>query len=220
MTQIAWDEVGERRFETGVDHGVLYPHDGLAVPWNGLVSVSENRSGEIKTYYQDGIPYLVHQVPGSYSAKLQAFTYPDELDALTGGSTQMSPGIMLHDQRAALPFDLSYRTLIGNDSDGMDHGYKIHLLYNVVAVPSDFSYGTTSKDLGVSPMEWELRGIPPTDWSLARPTAHISLDSREVDATLLTSLETMLYGADETDPTFPTQFMLNSMAAGGTGELV
>lgn len=210
MTQIAWDEVGERRFETGVDHGVLYPLDGLAVPWNGLVAVNETRGGEIKTFYQDGIPYLVHQVPGSYAAKLQAFTYPDELDALTGGGTQMAAGVMLHDQRGALPFGLSYRTLLGNDSDGVDHGYKIHLLYNVIAVPSDFSYGTMDQSLSVSPMEWELRGIPPTDWSLARPTAHISVDSTKVDPDLLATLETMLYGGDD-DPVLPSQSVLNSL---------
>lgn len=214
MTVVTWDEVGERRFETGIDRGVLYSSlDAVAVPWNGLTAVEESRGGSIKTYHQDGIPYLVHEVAGSsYAAKLHAFTYPDELDALTGGSQIMGAGVHLHEQRGALPFDLSYRTRVGDDVSGIGAGYKIHLLYNVIAVPSDFSFGTLDKNLNPAPMEWELRGIPPTDFTSARPTAHISVDSREASPDLLAALEQMLYGTDESDPTLPTQLILNLMA--------
>ena len=127
MTALAWDRVGDRRYETGVDRGVLYLPDGTAVPWNGLTSVTETKSREVKSYFLDGVKFLDHYIPGTYEAKLSAFTYPDELEALLG-SSEMAPGIVVYDQRANL-FHLSYRTLIGNDIDGLDHGYQCAQAY-------------------------------------------------------------------------------------------
>ena len=201
MTQLVWDEVGERRFETGVDHGVLYLREGGAVPWNGLVEVSETRNVDVKAFYQDGIKYLEHHAPGSYSAKLKAFTYPDELDALIG-IKEWAPGVDIHDQRGAQVFSLSYRTRVGNDLEGIDHGYKIHLIYNVVASPSDFSHTTEDSNVSVKPMEWNLNGIPVVVAGI-RPTAHISLDSRRMDPDLLAELEETIYGTEETDAQLP-----------------
>lgn len=197
MTVLEWDKVGERTYETGIDRGVLYRTDGTAFPWNGLVSVVPNISREVKSYYMDGVKYLDRSVPGAYSAKMQAFTYPDVLDELLGTS-EFSPGVYVHDQSAKY-FHLSYRTKVANDIEGTDLGYKIHIIYNVTATPSDFTYTTLSDQASVSPFEWTLSGVPQTMFGI-RPTGHISIDSRKIDPDLLTTMETMLYGDDETDP--------------------
>lgn len=191
MTALEWDKTGDRRYETGVDRGVLYLPSGEAVPWNGLVSVSEVRSREVKSYFIDGIKYLDKHIPGSYKAKLQAFTYPDELDELLGTS-EYSQGVFVHDQRIKL-FNLVYRTLVGNDVEGTEHGYKIHIVYNVLASPSDYSYGSIAGDVSLTPFEWDLSGTPNIMFGI-RPTSHISLDSRRIPEDRLTLLEDILFG--------------------------
>lgn len=209
MAILEWDQVGERRYETGIDRGVLYTSPFNAIPWNGLVSVVENRSQEVKSYYMDGIKFLDHQVLGSYAAKLQAFTYPEELDALLGTS-EFLPGIYLHDQRTKL-FDLVYRTRIGNDLDGVDHGYKIHIIWNVRAKPSDFTYDTLTDTTSIKPFEWDLTAIPVTGQPGIRPTAHVSLDSRSMDPANLELLESKLYGSEFGEPELPTLLELLDM---------
>ncbi len=210
MTQLQWDQVGERRYQTGIDRGVLYPRDGAAVPWNGLVSVVETLGSEVKPYYIDGVQYLAHHVPAAYQAKLQAFTYPEELDALTGIS-EFSAGVHFHDQAAKL-FNLSYRTLIGNDVDGTDFAYKIHLIFNVIAVPSDRTYNTLSDSTNLDPFEWTLFGTPPPMVGI-RPTSHISLDSRFMNDSVKRAFENTLWGWEEADPAFPDFEQLLSMAS-------
>src|SRR5215204_7134875 len=116
MTALVWDQVGERRYETGIDHGVLYLDSGDAVPWNGLIGVNEIVGRETKPYYIDGIKFLDHKVLGSYAAKLSAYTYPDEMDELVG-TLEFTPGVFLHDQPSAKFFNLTYRTMVGNDVD-------------------------------------------------------------------------------------------------------
>jgi hypothetical protein len=166
MTVLEWDKIGDRRYETGVDRGVLFLPDGPAVPWNGLTSVTETLSREVKSYYVDGTKFMDHHVPGSYSAKLAAFTYPDELETLLG-MTEYAPGVFLHDQRTKL-FHLSYRTLIGNDVDGTDHGYKVHVVYNILAIPSDKTMNSLSNQVSVEPFEWDLSGTPNVMFGSAR----------------------------------------------------
>jgi hypothetical protein len=200
MTALEWDKAGERRFETGLDRGVLYLRNGGAVPWNGLVSVAETKAREVKSYYLDGVKYLDHHVPGSYAASLSAFTYPDELETLLG-TPQYAPGVFLHDQ-SAKPFHLSYRTLVGNDIDGQEHAYKLHIVYNVLAVPADATFDTISDSVNVNPFQWTLTGTPATMFGI-RPTSHISLDSRLIDDALLTSIEEIIYGTDDVDPVLP-----------------
>lgn len=201
MTALVWDAVGERRFETGVDRGVLYLPDGTVVPWNGLISVAETLSREVKPYYIDGIKFLDHHVPGSYAAKLQAFTYPDELDALIG-TLEFAPGVFVHDQGQPKLFNLSYRTGVGNDLVGLDHGYKVHVLYNVLAVPSDVAMSTLADQVAPQAFEWSLFGTPSQMFGI-RPTSHISLESRTIDAALLSSIEDLLYGSEDADPALP-----------------
>lgn len=210
MTALEWDKVGDRFFETGVDRGVLFPRDGVAVPWNGLTGVTENTTSEVKSYWLDGVKYLDHHVPGSYSAKLEAFTYPDELEGLTG-TARYAPGVFLHDQKAKI-FHLSYRTGVGNDIDP-ELGYKIHVVYNVMAVPSSSGLTTVSDKVDLAKMSWDLTGTPPQMFG-ARPTAHISLHSLTIDPVLLATLEGLLYGTPEADPALPGMVDLLTLIEG------
>lgn len=200
MAVLEWDRVGERFFETGIDRGVLFTTEAEAFVWNGLTEVSEETNTEIKSYWLDGVKYLDHHVPGSYSAKLSAFTYPDVLDELTGVA-RFAPGVFLHDQKARI-FHLSYRTGVGNDVDP-NLGYKLHIVYNVMAVPSGVAHGTIGENVEPSAFSWSLTGTPPQMFG-ARPTAHISLHSRTIDDDLLEQIEGMLYGTEEADPVLPS----------------
>lgn len=210
MTALEWDKVGERFFETGVDRGVLFTVDGLAVPWNGLTQITENSTGEVKSFWMDGVKYLDHYVPGAYSAKLEAFTYPDALDDLTGVASY-APGVFLHDQPAKR-FHLSYRTGVGNDLN-QELGYKLHLIYNVLAVPSSSGIPTVGQTVEPTKMSWDLTGTPPQMFG-ARPTAHISLHSLGIDPTLLASIEGLLYGTVDTDPVLLSMVDLLTMIEG------
>jgi len=200
MTALEWDKVGDRRYQTGIDRGVLYLREGGAVPWNGLTSVNEVKSREVKSYYLDGVKYLDHHIPGSYAATLSAFTYPDELDGLLG-NPQYAPGVFLHDQ-SAKSFHLAYRTLVGNDTEGQEHGYKLHIVYNVLAVQADAAFETISDSVNFKPFDFNLTGTPATMFGI-RPTSHISLDSRLIDEYLLTSIEELIYGTEDADPVLP-----------------
>lgn len=210
MTALEWDRTGERFFENGLDRGVLYTIEGLAVVWNGLTSITENPSQELKSYLMDGVKYLDHHVPGSYSAKLEAFTYPDVLDELTG-TAAYAPGVYLHDQSARV-FHLAYRTMIGNDLDTL-FGYKLHIVYNVMAMPSGANLGTIADKADLVKFSWDLTATPP-QMSGARPTSHISLHSLTVDPTLLETIEDLLYGTSEVDPALPGMVDLLTMIEG------
>jgi len=196
-----WDQIGERIYQTGLDRGVLYLDDGTAVPWNGLTSVEEESNSEIKEFYLNGVKFLQNAIPSDFSAKLKAFTYPEEFEAVNG-VVEVEPGMFYHDQPLK-SFNLSYRTKIGNDIDGIEHGYKIHLLYNLLANPDNYSFETIGKDAQPSEFSWALTGTPPAATGY-RPTVHISIDSRKADPATLQLLEGILYGSDTSDPRFPT----------------
>lgn len=205
MTKLVWDEVGGRQYETGIDRGVLYY--GSASPWNGLVSVAETRTREVKPFYIEGMKFLDVEVLDAYSAKLQAFTYPSILDDLTGHA-DAGYGVFLHDQRARL-FSLSYRTKIGNDLDA-DAGYKIHVIYSVIAIPSDHTFQTTDDTPDLDPFEWDLTARAQLVAGY-RPASHISIDSRRVDPGDLAAIEARLYGTDTDDPDLPNLVDLLTM---------
>lgn len=211
MTVLAWDEVGQRRYETGVDRGVLFLPEGGAVPWNGLASLTETLGREVKSYYIDGVKYLDHQVLGAFAATLQAFTYPDELDELVG-TMPFAPGVYVHDQRAKA-FSFSYRTKVGNDVTE-DLGYKLHLVYNVLASPSNNQFSSLSDQVAPQMFEWTLSGTPPQVLGI-RPTSHISIHSRSIDPDLLNDIEELLYGTTlpdpGTDPALPSLVELLAM---------
>lgn len=217
MAELVWDATGERRYETGIDHGVLYIPGAeigdpmVAVPWNGLVSVNEKSGRTMKSYYLDGINYMNRSVPGSYAATLEAYTYPDELDELLGDH-EVVDGVFARDQPVRKLFHLAYRTKVGNDLEGLDHGYKLHILYNILAVPGDYSHQTLADRPNVGTFSFDLLGTPQVEavegMAGLRPTCHIVIDSRRVLPFTINELEATLYGAPDQDPTMPSYAML------------
>lgn len=200
MAQLAWDQVGDRLYQTGVDRGVLYLSDGTAVAWNGLRSVEESSDQEVQAFYLDGVKYLQRISPGDFTGKLTAFTYPDEFDRVQGAET-VAQGMLYHNQ-APQSFGLTYRTQIGNDVDGTEHGYKIHLLYNVMAIPDAVAHASLSESVQPIEFGWSLTGVPPAITG-HRPTVHISIDSRNTDPVVIETIEGILYGTPITNPRFP-----------------
>lgn len=210
MPRISWDEPGQRQFRTGLDRGVLYLPGGNGVPWNGLTSVSEGSGRSTKPYYIDGVKFLDHEVLGEWSGKLSAFTYPDELDALMGVKT-FAPGIVVHDQPGRT-FALSYRTLVGNELEGTDFGYVVHILYNVRALMDDVTHNSQAASAELETFSWTLTSTPPVSVGL-RPTSHISVDTRTCPLETLELLEGMLYGTDAQDAHLPGFVdLLNTLA--------
>lgn len=194
---LAWDQVGERLFETGVDHGVLYLIDdsgvyATGVAWNGLTTVTESPSGaESNPQFADNIKYLNLISAEEFGATIEAFTYPDEF-AECDGTALPAPGVAVGQQGRKV-FGLCYRTRVGNDIDGTDHGYKLHLIYGCQAAPSEKAYGTISDSPEAIAFSWEVTTtpVPVTD---LKPTASIIVDSTVVDAGALGDLEDLLYG--------------------------
>jgi len=197
MTKLIWDKIEGRIYETGVDHGVLYIPSAPGrydngVAWNGLISVTEEFGDDkSKPNYFDGVKYLDSYVNGDFSAILVAFTYPDEFLEFEGMG-HLGNGFLVDDQTPKV-FGLSYRTLIGSELEGTDKGYKIHLLYNLTAVPSSLSYETRGDSIEAIDFSWKIDSVP-ENVSNYRPTAHAILDSRYLQSDLLEIIENILYG--------------------------
>lgn len=206
MTRLAWDQVGERVYETGVDHGVLYIPTSEGVydqgyAWNGLTTVTESPSGaEASPQYADNIKYLNLLSAEEFGATVEAFTYPEEF-AQCDGTASPEPGVAIG-QQARRQFGLSYRTRVGNDTDGTEHGYKIHLIYGALAAPSEKAYGTINDSPEAITFSWAVTTTP-VDVTGYKPTAQLVIDSTKVDATALTALEDRLYGTAGQDPELP-----------------
>lgn len=202
MATLVWDEPGERVYQTGVDRGVLYLHDGTVVAWNGLTGIEDSSNSELKSFYLDGVKYLENLSPGDFVGKLKAFTYPDEFDSVNG-IVEAAPGLAYYDQQP-MSFNLSYRTKIGNDLEGVEHAYKIHILYNILANPESHSFGTLQNS-AVQPIEfgWTLTGTP-LKIKKFRPTVHVSIDSRKMPPYILKILEDKLYGTVDNNPSLPS----------------
>jgi hypothetical protein len=200
MATLTWDEVGERGYQTGVDRGVLYLHDGTVVPWNGLTGIEEGSNSELKSFYLDGVKYLENLSPGDFIGKLKAFTYPEEFDSVNGIAS-VAPGLSYYEQPPK-SFNLSYRTRVGNDLDGTDHGYKIHVLYNLLANPESHSFGSLGGSVEPIEFSWNLTGTPPKITG-TRPTVHLSIDSRTASPDVLKLIEDTLYGTATTNPSLP-----------------
>lgn len=208
MAVLTWDGIGDRFYETGVDHGVLYIPDTVTgdydngVAWNGLVSVTESPTGaESNKQYADNIVYVNLISAEEFEATLEAFTYPEEWNQFDGLATPQA-GVYVG-QQARKTFGLSYRTRIGNDLEGDDHGYKLHLVYGLVASPSEKGYTTVNDSPEPITFSWELTSTPVPVTGL-RPTSILTIDSRTVAPADLTALEVLLYGAVATDPALPT----------------
>lgn len=208
MTQLlSWDAVGEKIYETGVDHGVLYPQisDGtypVGVAWNGLTTVTESPSGaEANPQYADNIKYLNLLSAEIFGATIEAFTYPEEF-GVCDGTASPEVGVLVG-QQARKPFGLCYRTKIGNDTDGVDHGYKLHLIYGCLASPSEKAYATINESPEAITFSWEITTTP-TPVTGLKPTSSLTIDSTLVDPTALAALEAVLYGATGT-PDVPAE---------------
>lgn len=208
MPILVWDEETDRVYESGLDRGVLYLPDGSVVPWNGLTSVIESFDKEVSPVYFDGMKISDNVSLGNFSATMKALTYPDEFSELEGLS-ELKSGIFAGDQMPQL-FGLSYRTRVGNAVEGSLVGYKIHILYNVTAIPSDKTYSTISDEPELTEFEWNLTAVPEEIPGI-RPTSHFIIDSTEVDPWLLEELEEMLYGSSSADAALISMYDLVSM---------
>lgn len=210
MSKITWDGTGERIYETGVDHGVLYTKTvshpfGSAVAWNGLTAVNESPSGaEATKLWADNINYATMYSAEEYSCTIEAYTYPDEFEECDG-SRQLAPGVYMG-QQTRKPFGFSYRSLIGNDEDGLDYGYELHLIYNLMAKPSERSRSTTNDSPEAVTFSWECDSTPINVASLstAKPTCQITIKSTDLDPAKLAILEDALYGTGGTSAYLPT----------------
>jgi hypothetical protein len=206
MAKLAWDKVGERLYETGVQNGVLYPQhtDGtypLGVAWNGLISVSESPSGaEANPLYADNIKYLNLLSAEEFAATIEAYTYPAEFEACDG-SAELVNGVSVG-QQTRKAFGLVYKTFIGNDVDGNDYGYKLHIIYNALAAPSEKGYQSVNDSPEAITLSWEL-STTPVAVTGKKPTATLVIDSTKVDASALAALELVLFGDTGVDPRLP-----------------
>lgn len=200
MTALTWDDVGSKSYQTGVNKGVLYYEGGDGVAWNGLTSIEEADNTIVEPVYFDGFKFNDIVTVGDFSAILRAFTYPDEF-LPHQGVLEDQTGFYVTGQSPPR-FGLSYQTLIRNDLDEAS-GYKIHLLYNLTAVPSNRTYETLSLDINPVEFEWTLTSVP-EEIANFKATAHIILDSTKVDPFLLRDVEDILYGGDEHLPHLPS----------------
>lgn len=200
MAKLVWDKTGEHFYETGVKNCVLYiPTAGVyskGVAWNGITAITESPSGaEATPLYADDIKYLSLYSVEEFGATVEAYTYPDEF-AECDGSAELVAGVTIG-QQTRKTFGLCYRTSIGNDTDGNDHGYKLHIIYGAMASPSEKAYATINDSPEAITFSWELTTTP-VNVSGAKPTASITIDSTKVNAEKLTALEEILYGKDGT----------------------
>lgn len=212
MSKLVWDKVGERFYETGVDHGVLYPIQDngsytKGVAWNGLSAVTESPSGaEPSPIYADNIKYLNMMSAEDFGGTIEAYTSPDEF-AECDGSIEVAPGAFAGQQSRKV-FGLSYRTIIGNDVNSNDHGYKLHLVYGCLASVSEKAYSSINDSPEAIAMSWDFSTTPveitkSVEGKKLKPTAILTLDSTKVDSEKMKELEKILYGDEETEPRLP-----------------
>lgn len=205
MSKIVWDQTGERLYETGVNHGVLYiPTSGAyskGVAWNGLTAVTESPSGaEATALYADDIKYLNLMSAEEFACTIEAYTYPDEF-AECDGSASLVTGVNIG-QQPRKTFGLCYRTTIGNDTDGNAHGYKLHMVYGCLASPSEKAYATINDSPEANTFSWEV-STTPVNVTGHKPTAFLTIDSTKADPAKLAALEKILYGDTEAEPRLP-----------------
>jgi len=203
MSKLVWDKTGERLYETGTKNGVLYPQVSGAYPkgvaWNGLTGVSEAPDGaEATALYADDIKYLNLRSTENFKATITAYTYPDEF-AVCNGEVELAEGVTIG-QQSRKPFGMCYRTVLGNDSENDDYGYKLHIFYGATASPSQKDYKTVNDSPEAIEFSWDVETTP-VDVEGYKPTASITIDSTKVDATKLAALEDILYGKDATSDT-------------------
>lgn len=217
MTQLTWDTVGNRRYETGVDRGVLYIPNTVGAyttgfAWNGLTKVVEKPTGAAATqHYADNSLYLNLISTEKFDAEIEAFTYPDAFAQCDGTATPQA-GVAIG-QQPRKAFGLSYRTKIGNDLTGTEFGYKLHLVYNALAAPSQKDFATINDNPAAISFVWALTTTP-VDVPGYKSASTLTIDSTKVDPTALATLESFLYGTSGTDPSLPTPAAVLAIFAG------
>jgi hypothetical protein len=201
MTRVVWDTPKERVYEYGIDRGILYVPGHEGVPWNGLTSVAEKPSGGDSTpYHIDGVKYLNVSSSEEFAATITAFTYPPEFE-ICDGSAQIYTGLFAL-QQPRVPFNFSYRTLVGN-SETPDLAYKIHFVYNAMVTPSERNNQTVSEDLDPMDFSWDISVLPISTPGF-RETSHFILDTRIAHTGAVLAIEDILYGDADHDPRMPT----------------
>lgn len=220
MSKLVWDVVGERNYETGVSKGVLYPMTGGAYPkgvaWSGLTTVTETASGaEATPLYADNIKYLNLMSVEELGGTIEAYTAPDEFGACDG-TAEITPGVTVG-QQPRQTFGLAYQTILGNDTKNNKYGYKIHLLYGVLASPTERSYATVNDSPEAMTMSWEFSTTPVSVTGF-EPTSLVVIDSTKVDADKLKAFEAIIYGSDDVEARLPlpdeVATLLGAQAAG------
>lgn len=207
MAKLVWDKTGERLYETGVSHGVLYVQNSTGayptgVAWNGLTAVTESPSGaEATPLYADDIKYLELRSAEEFGATIEAYTYPKEFEACDG-SAELAEGVTIG-QQDRKAFGLCYRTIVGNDVKKNDLGYKLHLIYGATASPSEKGYQTVNDSPEAITFSWEVTTTP-INVDGFKPTSSLTIDSTKVDKSKLDALEAKLYGDESTEATLPT----------------
>lgn len=231
MAKVKWDQLGERFYEVGVDHGMLYPQVSGAYPkgvsWSGLTNVTENLSGaEDNKQYADNIPYLNLKSAEEYGLTIECFYYPDEWAACNGES-ELAKGVILGQQRRNT-FGFSYRSKLGNDTDGEDHGFKLHLVYGCSSSPSERPHETINDSPNAATFSFTVSTIPidvsgkDANGKPFKTVSCITVDSTKCDPEKLAALEKILYGSDGdgeddagTDPRLPLPDELKTIFAEG-----
>lgn len=205
MAKLVWDNTGEKRYETGVDRGVLYVQRDGAYPagvvWNGLTAVSESPSGAEPTpLYADNIKYLNLMSAEEFNATIEAYDSPEEFDECDG-TKEIIPGMSVGQQKRST-FGFCYRTLIGNDTKGTNYGYKIHIVYGALAAPSEKGYQSVNDSPEAITFSWEI-STTPVPVTGGDPTSTVVIDSTIVDEAKLKLLEDELYGTTEKEAHLP-----------------
>jgi hypothetical protein len=202
MTRLDWNAIGSRFYEIGVDRGVLYVGADPGVAWTGLVSVAETPSGgEPKPYYLDGEKYLNLASSEEFEATITALGAPSQFDICDGRRSIQNGLIATHQPR--VPFGFSYRTKIGNDIQGTEHGYKIHLVYNALAGPASRSHTSLGPEANPQTLDWSITTLAPAITGY-KPTAHLVVDTRYTDPDVLSAVEDVLYGNDAVNASLPS----------------
>jgi len=210
MAKLTWGTPGERYYEAGVDRGAVYI-DGVGIAWSGLTAVSEKSpGGDVSEFFLDGIKYAQLMSAEDFEATVEALGYPREF-AQCDGTLEVHNGLFATQQRRKT-FNMTYRTKVGNDVSGIDLGYKIHLVYNALASPTDRSNQTLTDAAAPMTFSWNMTTVP-SQVSGIRPTAHFVVDSRTANAGVLATLENLLYGTNVAAPNFPTASALVAMFA-------
>lgn len=206
MAKLVWDQAGEKTYETGVEQCALYPMNegtyGTGVAWNGVTAITESPSGAEQTsLYANNAKYVTLTSVEEFGATIEAYTYPDEF-AVCDGSAEIVKGVKIG-QQTRVPFGLAYKTKVGNDTEGENHAYLLHIIYGATAAPSEKAYNTINDSPEAITFSWEL-STTPVNVAGHKPTASVIIDSRTADPTKLQELEKKLYGDDSVGtPTLP-----------------